>query len=79
LNAVQFNVYPNPAREVLNIAADKEMNSVVVTDIIGNEVLSAKEVNAKKATLNTASLKAGVYFVRVYSAEGSSVKKVVIR
>jgi hypothetical protein len=79
LNAVQFNVYPNPAREVLNIAADKEMNSVVVTDIIGNEVLSANEVNAKKATLNTASLKAGVYFVRVYSAEGSSVKKVVIK
>jgi hypothetical protein len=79
LNAVQFNVYPNPAREVLNIAADKEMNSVVVTDIIGNEVLSANEVNAKKATLNTASLKAGVYFVRVYSAEGSSVKKVIIR
>ncbi|MFA7380851.1 MAG: Calx-beta domain-containing protein [Bacteroidia bacterium] len=79
LNAVQFNVYPNPAREVLNIAADKEMNSVVVTDIIGNVVLNVNDVNAKKATLNTASLNAGVYFVRVYSAEGSSVKKVIIK
>lgn len=79
LNAVQFNVYPNPAREVLNISADKEMNSVVVTDIIGNEVLNVNDVNAKKATLNTASLKAGVYFVRVHSAEGSSVKKVIIK
>lgn len=79
LNAVQFNVYPNPAREVLHISADKEMNSVVVTDILGNEVLNVNEVNAKKATLNTGSVKAGVYFVRVYSAEGSSVKKVIIK
>jgi hypothetical protein len=78
LNAVAFNLYPNPAREVVRVEALQNITEVMVSDLTGQEV-ARTVAYGKSATLDTRHLKAGVYFVRVSTAEGSSVKKVVIQ
>ncbi len=72
-----FKVYPNPVQSELNITSDEMMSNVKIVNVIGQTVV-AKNVNAKQTTVNTASLKNGVYFVRVQDNNGNtSVSKIL--
>lgn len=70
-----FSVYPNPAKDVLNIANSigAEINTVTVSDINGRTVKQFGSVSQ----INISDLNAGVYFVNISSNEGSLTKKVV--
>ncbi len=74
--ASSFSVYPNPAKDVLNISnsINAEINSVIVTDINGRTV---KQANSNVSQINVSDLNAGVYFVNINSNEGSTTKKIV--
>ena len=74
--ASSFSVYPNPAKDVLNISNSigAEINAVIVTDINGRTV---KQANSNVSQINISDLNAGVYFVNINSNEGSLTKKVV--
>lgn len=73
--AGSFSVYPNPTKDVLNIANSigAETNTVTVSDINGRTVKQFGSVSQ----INIADLNAGVYFVNISSNEGSLTKKVV--
>lgn len=73
--AGSFSVYPNPAKDVLNIANSigAEINTVTVSDINGRTVKQFGSVSQ----INISDLNAGVYFVNISSNEGSLTKKVV--
>lgn len=74
----QLSVYPNPAKEELNIQLTVQMKSVSVVDVMGREVLAAaaKSMNVK---LDISSLKQGLYFVTVRTEDGrSAVKRLVV-
>lgn len=61
---VELNIYPNPARNTLNIdidSNDKNNLSIRITDIVGREVLYTDYQNQ----LTISSLEKGVYFVSV--------------
>src|SRR5690606_34394466 len=70
-----FSVYPNPVKDVLNIANSigAEINTVTVSDINGRTVKQFGSVSQ----INISDLNAGVYFVNISSNEGSLTKKVV--
>jgi acetyl esterase/lipase len=71
-------VYPNPAKDNLNIVSYAELiNSVEVYNLSGQKVLS-KKVNATTTRLNTNSLSKGVYIVDIKSKVSSVKKKVII-
>jgi len=74
--ANSFSVYPNPAKEVLNISntIGAELLSVTVTDLNGRTV---KQINSSVEQINISDLNAGVYFVNINSTEGSLTKKIV--
>src|SRR5690606_27061863 len=73
--ANSFSVYPNPAKDVLNISntIGAELTSVTVTDLNGRTV---KQFNSSVEQINIADLNAGVYFVNINSTEGSLTKKI---
>ena len=75
-DVVEFNVYPNPAKEVWNLKGDELIEFVQVFDLQGKVVISAK-VNAVKTTINATELNNGVYFVRVSSASGIKTLKLI--
>lgn len=66
----EWKVWPNPMRDVLHI--EGEVQKAQIMDMSGRLVVST-EGNA----LNVASLPAGVYFLRIVSAEGIGMKKIV--
>jgi hypothetical protein len=71
-----FSVYPNPATTVLNISNrnNLEITSAQITDVNGRVV---SQVNGTVAQINIADLTAGVYFLKVTSAQGVGTTRVV--
>ena len=53
-------VYPNPVKDVLNIATDKPVHNIRIYNVYGTEVAHATDTNS----INVSHLPAGVYMVR---------------
>ncbi|MBL0912418.1 MAG: T9SS type A sorting domain-containing protein [Bacteroidia bacterium] len=68
-NEVAFDVYPNPATDVLNISLNG-ISSVQIMDITGKTVVSVANVAGNVYSLNVNDLSKGAYVVRV-SSNGS--------
>ena len=71
-----FSVYPNPAKDVLNIQTkqDLSVNSVEIYNQLGQIVLAV--TNAVN-TVDVANLASGTYFVKVNTDKGSANMKFV--
>jgi hypothetical protein len=64
LTAAAIQFFPNPATDVLNINSPSIVNSISITNVLGQEVLQTN-THASFNQLNVASLPAGVYLVKV--------------
>ena len=62
-----FAVYPNPVKDVLNIATDKPVHSIRIYNVYGTEVAYATDTNS----IDVSHLPAGVYMVR---ADGKATR-----
>jgi len=71
-----FSIVPNPATNSITIAAGNDFKGIEVVSFLGQTVL-AQSTNGNSVTLDISTLTNGVYFVRVISDEGVSVKKFV--
>lgn len=81
-NAAAFSVYPNPAKDVVNISLDFTGDlDVKLYNISGQEVLSQK-IDAYQAqnvfSLGISNLAKGVYFVRVEGDGQFATQKLII-
>lgn len=71
----QMSVYPNPVKEVLNIAAaDKKVSEVTFYSVDGKLVKSVKE---NVSNVNVSSLPKGVYIVKVKTSDAEKSFKVI--
>ena len=68
-------LYPNPTSGQLSIAAEN-MTSVSVYDLVGQCVMQLSAENGQ-LTLDMSQLQNGIYFVKVNTANGSAVQRVV--
>lgn len=64
-----FSYYPNPASEVVTITANKDISSVSVYNILGQQVLSASR--PANGQVSVAELTAGTYIFRASFEDGS--------
>jgi len=71
-----FNLYPNPASDVLNIKLNHDLilETVTLFNNLGQIVKASNEY-----TLNVDDLTPGVYFVEVKTNQGKATKKVIIK
>jgi Secretion system C-terminal sorting domain len=71
-----LSIYPNPAKNILNITSDSfETKTVSIYNVLGKVVLTA---NVTNAPLNIANLAKGVYVVKVTEADKTATRKLVI-
>ena len=75
-NAVAFNVYPNPADDVIFVEAEANIESVSVYNVLGVMVYS-EQCTLNNVQLNIADYSAGVYFVKVRTANAETVSRIV--
>jgi len=77
LETALFNVYPNPAKSVINISsASNEAFGVSVYDLLGKQVLRAENV---KSQLNISSLNPGLYVLNMTQGSNSSTQKLLVK
>jgi hypothetical protein len=67
LEKTDIQIFPNPASNVLNITSKAPLSMVQVFDLNGREIMTE---NKSVAQLNISALPTGVYFVRVFDANG---------
>ncbi len=74
-----ISVYPNPARDELRITSDKmQVTSIEFFDVIGKKVFTPTvSQRSSEIVINISHLQAGVYFMRISTKGGETIKKVV--
>ena len=71
-----INLHPNPVNDRLYIETEVEVEEVVVYDVYGRcQELSA--VSCQPSVIDVSGLNSGVYFVKVVTSEGETVKKII--
>ena len=70
-------VYPNPAKDVLNIKSSgaTNINAVNVVDLNGRQVISKSFNNVSDAQINVNELSAGMYLINISSENGTTTQK----
>ena len=73
--ADNFNLYPNPVNDVLNIASKNglNVNEVRITDLSGKVVKTQKDVSS----VNVSDLAVGTYIIDVTTNEGRATSKFI--
>jgi hypothetical protein len=74
---IQMSLYPNPATESLTIQSEFTGSwNLVVTDVLGNEVLN-KKFSGKKNLVDIAGLSPGIYFLNANDGESKICKRFI--
>ncbi len=75
-NNIGAAVYPNPAREYLNIEAEGLMN-VTLYNMVGQKVFE-QNVDADEFVLDMTSMENGVYMLKVVSRKGEMTQRISV-
>ncbi|MGB9702842.1 MAG: T9SS type A sorting domain-containing protein [Candidatus Kapaibacteriota bacterium] len=76
-NVLNFEIYPNPAKNYLNINIPNSLFDFKIIDRLGNEVI--KETNIlSKSQIDLTKLNSGVYFLLVSSGNNKYFEKIEI-
>ncbi len=67
----QVIMFPNPAKDVVNISTQNQISQIKIYNMLGQEVINVKG-NSNSVQVNTSDLAAGNYIVKVES--GNAVK-----
>ncbi|MEJ6734092.1 MAG: T9SS type A sorting domain-containing protein [Flavobacteriales bacterium] len=77
-----FNVYPNPAYDMINIEFDsqfeKENATISISNMLGKEVIALNNIISNNTSIDISSLKNGIYFVNTSVKGNISTEKIVI-
>lgn len=72
-----IKIYPNPARDMVNLRSESEMIRVGIFNNLGQSVIE-KTINGNSYQLNTSDLESGLYFIRVETKNNIIMKQLVI-
>lgn len=73
VNAFSFDLYPNPATNVVTVETDADA-IVSILDLNGREVIRTNE-----STIDVSAFAKGTYFVRLTTQEGTAVRKLIVQ
>ena len=72
--AVEMNIYPNPATRYLNIESAEGLKEVVIYNAIGQQVI-VSSLDGTRSTLDLGTLSSGNYTMRITAANGEQVTR----
>ncbi|HWY09773.1 MAG TPA: T9SS type A sorting domain-containing protein [Bacteroidia bacterium] len=79
----EFSVFPNPARETINVALTNNSNlpvSASLTNMLGQVVITENlgNTNLIRSNVNISTLPKGLYFMNVKVGEAVTIRKIII-
>lgn len=76
-NAIEVDMYPNPANDLVNIQTNENVDVVSIFDLNGRLIYS-KKPSSNALVINTAKWSSGVYTVQIQLNSGISTEKLII-
>ena len=72
-----FHIYPNPAKNLLNInnSRNNEIESILLINVSGKII---KRFDSRKTRLDISDINSGLYFLRVFYKNGEWTTKIII-
>ncbi|KAB1065161.1 T9SS type A sorting domain-containing protein [Salibacter halophilus] len=76
----QVSVYPNPVKENLNLRfpSNNNIQRITITSVNGQEVYNKPVVGSGQMTINVSEFNSGVYFLSLFTENGSDQRKIII-
>lgn len=71
-----FRAYPNPVKNMLNLAYDQTISAVEIYNLLGQKVLS-QNINLSEAQVDMSNLSAGNYLVKVFTGDVVKTIKII--
>lgn len=62
----QINIYPNPATDFINVQFDKEINNVVIFDLLGNKINTQMTWVNDNIVVPISELQTGIYILQLH-------------
>ena len=75
-DTLSFDYFPNPTKDVITIKSENFLDSLELYDLKGRILIAKTDVSGA-TTLNLSGYANGVYFLKVKSGKGESIKKIV--
>ena len=72
---LKFNVYPNPAKDVVIIEAQSNIQQVTLMGVNGL-MLEGRKANSNQVELNLEGYSKGIYVVRIVTEDGVATRKI---
>lgn len=76
-NEQVISLYPNPARDIVNVVTESEINSVQIYNFSGQLVKSEQFFSTKQVQITTTNLSEGIYMLTLNNSKSNSIKFVV--
>lgn len=77
LGTKQYNIFPNPARSLLNIQSDFKVKSVQMYDNKG-QIIFAENPNQKNIQIDVSQFEPGIYFMQLEIEEKTILRKIIV-
>jgi hypothetical protein len=74
---IEFTILPNPATKHITVSANSNFHTIEIVSFLGQTIRSVSNSSGNTAILNVSNLQNGIYFVRIISCNGTSVRKFV--
>lgn len=71
---VDYQLYPNPCSDLLNIRSNSKIGDIYISDLSGRKLLEQQNIENSATQLNIASLPKGIYFITIDRKTTSFVK-----
>ena len=71
-------IQPNPAHDRVLITAGSIINELLITNVMGQEVINSKTINSNTANLDISDYDSGIYFIQVKTDRGVAVAKLIV-
>ena len=75
IEQISSSIYPNPVNNYINIRSKSEINRIEIYDLLGKKILEREGENTTGLRLPT--LNPGVYIVKLFSKEGTSIHRII--
>ena len=76
--ASSITLYPNPAKEVVNIMAENGLQQITICNLLGQQLKTVKLNGEKKFVLNTNNYNSGFYIIYIETEVGIVTKRLVV-
>jgi len=73
----KINVFPNPAKDILNISSNEELKSITLYNNVGQEVYFNTNIQ-NNLSININKFECGIYFLKVETNSGVKTQKISI-